>query len=342
MERQRQLTKPAGSLGRLEWLACELAGLQSSDRPQAVRVPVIVFAGDHGVTAQGVSAYPSAVTVEMLHNFANGGAAISVLARELGLPLRVIDVGTRASAPIAGIHVDKACLGTADFSTGPAMSEDQLSHALAAGHRAVAAAMGNRIDVLVFGEMGIGNTSAASALACALEDLRCAELVGTGTGLDASALAHKQAVVERGIALHHEAIRLAETPALEALRRVGGMEIAALTGAITAAAQQNVPVLVDGFIVSVAALAAVRINPGVRPWLLFSHQSAEKGHAHVLRALDAQPLLHLGLRLGEGSGAVLAIPLLRLACALHNNMATFAQAEVSDRDTNQPTASINP
>ena len=331
LERQRTLTKPAGSLGHLESLACELAGMQSCDRPQAMRVPILVFAGDHGVTAQSISAYPAEVTVQMLHNFANGGAAISVLAKALGQTLRVIDVGTRATVEIPGVQVDKPCPGTADFSTGAAMSEAEVAHALSAGRRAFAAARDGGIDVLVLGEMGIGNTTAASALACALDDFPCVDLVGSGTGLDALALAHKRTVVEQALTRHRPLIATAELPALEALRRVGGLEIAALTGAMLAAAQHGTPVLVDGFIVSVAALTAVRINPAVRPWLLFSHRSAEQGHAHVLHALDARPLLQLGLRLGEGSGAALAIPLLQLACALHNGMATFAQAAVSDR-----------
>ncbi|MCL6713374.1 nicotinate-nucleotide--dimethylbenzimidazole phosphoribosyltransferase [Pseudoxanthomonas sp. z9] len=328
--RQDELTKPQGSLGRVETLAVELAALQHRDRPLAARVPVIVFAGDHGVVAQGVSAFPSEVTVQMLHNFANGGAAISVLARELGLPLRVVDAGTRASHGIAGVHTDKPCHGTRDFSMEAAMSDDELAHALAAGRRAIGAAA--EADLFVFGEMGIGNTTAASALACALAALPLDELVGAGTGLQGDRIAHKQQVIADALALHRPHIAAHAQPAREALRRVGGLEIAALAGAMIAAAQRGVPVLVDGFIVSAAALAAVALQPQVRPWLLFSHQSAERGHARVLAALEARPLLQLDLRLGEGSGAALAVPLLRLACALHAGMATFAEAAVSGRD----------
>lgn len=328
--RQDQLTKPQGSLGRIETLAVELAALQRADRPTLARVPVIVFAGDHGVVAQGVSAFPSEVTVQMLHNFAHGGAAISVLARELGLPLRLVDAGTRGSQPIAGVHADKPCLGTRDFSVEAAMDEDELAHALAAGRRAVEAA--GDADLFVFGEMGIGNTTAASALACALADLPLEELVGAGTGLQGDRIAHKQRVIADALALHRPHIAAHPQPAREALRRVGGLEIAAMAGAMIAAAQRGVPVLVDGFIVSAAALAAVRLQPEARPWLLFSHQSAERGHARVLAALEARPLLQLDLRLGEGSGAALAVPLLRLACALHAGMATFAEAAVSGRD----------
>ncbi|MCE7033087.1 nicotinate-nucleotide--dimethylbenzimidazole phosphoribosyltransferase [Lysobacter sp. GX 14042] len=334
--RQQQLTKPRGALGRLETLAAELAALQGRDRPQAARVPVIVFAGDHGVSVRGVSAYPTEVTVQMLHNFGGGGAAISVLARELGSPLYVVDAGTLATRPIPGVRTDKPCLGTADFSVAPAMTANERDHALEAGRRAVEKTTRPGVDVLVLGEMGIGNTAAASTLACALAGLASTALVGAGTGLDAVRIRHKQDVVERALALHGGAISRSPTPALEALGRVGGLEIAALAGAIIAAAQRGVPVLVDGFIVSVAAMVAVRLNPGARPWLLFSHRSAERGHACVLDVLGADTLLQLDLRLGEGSGAALAIPLLRLACALHNDMATFEQAAVSVNDDARP------
>lgn len=330
--RQRQLTKPEGALGRLETLAIELAALQGRDAPGAQRVPVVVFAADHGVAAQGVSAYPAEVTVQMLHNFAAGGAAIAVLARELGLPLHVWDVGSRASAPISGVVSDKPRLGTEDFSLGPAMTDSDLDAAFAAGRRALDAACADAADLLVFGEMGIGNTTAASAVAAVLGPLPLEALVGAGTGLDALRMVQKQNTIARALALHGEAIAAAACPAREALRRVGGLEIAAMSAAMIAAAQRGVPVLVDGFIVTAAALAAVRINPGVRPWLLFSHQSAERGHVRLLELLDAQPLLALDLRLGEGSGAALALPLVRMACALHNSMATFAEAAVADRD----------
>ena len=332
LARQRQLTKPEGALGRLESLAVELAALQAVDRPQAQRVPVLVFAGDHGVTAQGVSAYPAEVTVQMLHNFAGGGAAIAVLARELGLPLHVWDVGSRASSAIAGVVQSKTRQGTDDFSTGPAMTEDDLQAAFDAGRRAVETACAEGADLLVLGEMGIGNTTAASALAAALALLPLDELVGAGTGLDAVRMVQKKNLITRALNLHGAAITAAAMPAVAALQCVGGLEIAAMSAAMIAAAQRGVAVLVDGFIVSAAALAAVRINPGVRPWLLFSHQSAERGHLRLLQTLEAQPLLALDLRLGEGSGAALALPLVRMACALHNSMATFAEAAVADRD----------
>ena len=326
--RQACLTKPPGALGRLETLAVELAAMQARDRPRAARVPVLLFAADHGVVAQGVSAFPAEVTVQMLANFAAGGAAIAVLARELGLPLHLRDVGTLAEGPVPGATVDKPCRGTRDLSVEAAMDAAGVAHALEAGRRAVDEA-GRDADLLLLGEMGIGNTTPASALACALAALPADGLVGAGTGLDDARIARKQQVIERALALHGDAIAAAPTPALEALRRVGGLEIAAMAGAMVAAAQRGVPVLVDGFIVSAAALVAVGLNPGVRDWLLFSHCSAERGHARLLEALDATPLLRLDLRLGEGSGAALALPLLRLACALHNDMATFEEAAVA-------------
>jgi len=300
----------------------------------ATRHGVRAVMGDvrgHGIAARGVSAYPPEVTVQMLRNFAAGGAAIAVLARELGLELHVRDVGTLANGEIAGVVIDRCRRGTADLSQGPAMAPEELAHALEAGRRAFDQAGARDADLLVLGEMGIGNTTAASALVALLGPADLEEIVGAGTGLEPERIAHKQQLLAQALALHAGPVAQAARPALEALRRVGGLEIAAMAGAIVQAAAQGVPVLVDGFIVSAAALAAVRINPQVRPWLLFSHQSAERGHARVLELLQASPLLQLDLRLGEGSGAALAVPLLRLACTLHNRMATFEEAAVSDR-----------
>lgn len=324
--RQAVLTKPAGSLGTLETLAITLAGLQATDRPRAAHAPIVLFAGDHGVTAQGISAYPAAVTVEMLKNFASGGAAVAVLARELGVPLTVVDAGTLATEPIAGTVVDKPRRGTRDFTVEPAMTDEELDAALAAGRRAVEAT--GPADLMLFGEMGIGNTTSAAAVAAALLGKASAEIAGAGTGLDASGIAHKVKVIEAGLALH--GLDTSSDPR-RVLASVGGLEIAALTGAIVAAAQEGRPVLVDGFIVTVAALTATRLNPGCIPWLIYSHRSAERGHALLLDALGARPVLDLNLRLGEGSGAATALAVLRLACATHNGMATFEEAAVSGR-----------
>ncbi|MDO1527747.1 nicotinate-nucleotide--dimethylbenzimidazole phosphoribosyltransferase [Fulvimonas sp. R45] len=323
--RQAQLTKPPGSLGALEDAAVQLAALQRTAAPAVERVWIGVFAGDHGVAAEGVSAFPQAVTGEMLRNFAGGGAAIAVLARALGATLEVVNLGcVNDPGEIAGVRRAVIAPQTANFCTAPAMTPAQLDAALAAGADSVRQAVAAGAQLFIGGEMGIANTTAATALACALLDEPPLALAGAGTGLDAAGVAHKRAVVERALARHAGA-----ASPLEKLRRLGGFEIAALAGACLAAAQAGVPMLVDGFIATAAALAAVRIQPGVRDWLLFAHRSHERGHARLLDALHATPLLDLGLRLGEGSGAAAAVPLLRLACALHNGMATFAQAGVS-------------
>ena len=333
--RQAELTKPAGALGRLETLAIELAGLQHADRPRAERASILIFAGDHGIAAQGVSAYPQEVTIAMLANFANGGAAISVLARALGASLEVIDVGTLAEAPLPGIVTDKPRRGSRNFSAEPALEPAELAFAFEAGRRAVARAAASIPDLLILGEMGIGNTTAAAAVAAALLAVGAGSVAGRGTGLDAAGRAQKVRIIDAALR-HHDLTTpdgLAKpgvTP-VKILCAVGGLEIAAIAGAIIAAAQRRIPVLVDGFIVSVAALAAVRLNAACRPYLIFAHRSAEQGHRLVLEALEARPLLDLDLRLGEGSGAAVALPILRLACALHNDMATFAEAAVPGR-----------
>ncbi len=325
--RQSRLTKPAGSLGQLEELAIRLASLTNSDRPCVTSPHILIFAGDHGITAEGVSAYPSDVTAQMLANFVSGGAAISVLAREQGAGLQVVDVGTLAEGVPNGVHTDKIAQGTNNFRRGESMSEEELFHALGAGRNAAARSIGEGADLLILGEMGIGNTSAASAVAAALTDGNVATLAGAGTGLDAEGISHKTRIIAESLAFHK--LDAGGASADDTLRKVGGHEIAALAGAAITAAQARVPVLVDGFICSSAMLAVVAANPAVRPWLLFSHRSAEAGHARVLSALEAEPLFDLGLRLGEGSGAALALPLLRLACSLHNEMATFDSAGVS-------------
>lgn len=323
--RQRNLTKPPGSLGQLEDLAVRLASLQASECPKLERVWISVFAADHGVAEEGVSAFPQAVTGEMVRNFATGGAAISVLAHTLGATLDVVNLGTvNDPGEIPGVLRAVIAASSANFCSAPAMTRTQLETALGTGASRIEQALEQGADLFIGGEMGIANTTVASALACALLDEGPGLLAGAGTGLDEAGVAHKAAVIARALQQHADA-----TDALEQLRCLGGFEIAALTGAFIAAAQSRVPVLVDGFITTVAALAAVRINPGVRDWLLFAHRSQERGHGRLLDALQARPLLDLGMRLGEASGAAVAVPLLRLACALHGGMATFAQAGVS-------------
>ncbi len=326
--RQQQLTKPAGSLGRLESVAVQLAGLQGRVKPTLEQVWIAIFAGDHGVVAEGVSAFPQEVTGQMLLNFVSGGAAISVLARQLGAQLEVVDLGTvNPALNLPGVRHLKIGAGTANFVQGAAMTQAQGERALQAGRDSLLRAKAAGAQLFIGGEMGIGNTTAASALACALLDCPVAHLTGPGTGLDADGVSHKAQVIERALALH----AAQRGDALQTLFSLGGFEIAALVGAYLAAAQEGVAVLVDGFICTVAALVAVRLNPACREWLLFGHRGAEPGHRHVLETLKAEPLLELGLRLGEGSGAALAVPLLRLACDLHGQMATFAEAAVADR-----------
>ena len=327
-ERQQQLTKPAGSLGQLEAVAIQLAGLQGQLKPRVDHLWIAIFAGDHGVVAEGVSAYPQAVTGQMLHNFVNGGAAISVLARQLGAQLDVVDLGTVSPMlNLAGVRHVQLGAGTANFANGPAMTDAQGLKALQAGRDSVLRAGEQGCQLFIGGEMGIGNTASASAVASALLQCPASVLTGPGTGLDAAGVSHKARVIERALAFH---AGLLDDP-LQALFRLGGFEIAALAGAYVACAQAGVVALVDGFICTVAAMVAVRLNPECRQWLIFSHRGAEQGHRHVLESLEAEPLLDLGLRLGEGSGAALAVPLLRLACDLHAQMATFAEAAVADR-----------
>ena len=325
--RQGILTKPPGALGRLEEIAIQLAGLQGREKPTLDQVEIVVFAADHGVVDEGISAFPQVVTGEMIRNFANGGAAINVLARALGATLNVVNLGTVADVDdLPGVTNRQIARGTANFVAAAAMSEEQLDAALAAGQEMVDAGQARGMQLFIGGDMGIGNTTAAAAIGCALLDVGARVMAGPGTGLDAGGVAHKALVIERALDHHRDAL---EDPG-EVLRRLGGFEIAALAGAYVRAAQIGVPVLVDGFISTSAALVATRLCPGCEPWLFFSHASAEPGHATMMQGLGATPLLDLGMRLGEGSGAAVAVGLLRQACALHNEMATFAEAGVSD------------
>ncbi len=328
MDHQAQLTKPAGSLGQLEQLAITLAALQQTATPAADRISIAVFAADHGVCEEGVSLFPQAVTGQMIANFVTGGAAISVMARELNAGLEVINLGTATPPPLAeGVIDAQVGAGTANLARQAAMSESQLQLALQAGDDAARRAADQHSQLFIAGEMGIGNTTSASALACALLGAAPDELAGPGTGLDNQGVQHKIHVIAQALSRHGD-----NPEPLACLASLGGFEIAAIAGAFIGCAVRGIPVLVDGFIVSVAALAAVRLRPELADWLLFAHRSQEPGHRRVLAALDAQPLLDLGMRLGEGSGAAVAVPLIRSACALHNQMATFADAGVSNAD----------
>lgn len=322
--RQQQLTKPPGSLGVLESCAIQLAALQRRDRPALESVDIVIFAADHGIAAEGVSAFPQVVTGEMVRNFSSGGAAIAVLARELGASFQVVNMGTVGELPALPRVLDRRlAAGTQNFRHAPAMSAELCAKALAIGAELVD---GMQTPTLfIGGEMGIANTTAAAALACALSTASPEDMVGRGTGVDAAGVALKARLINEALQTHAAQL---STP-FDMLRTVGGFEIAALSGAYIRSAQRGIPVLVDGFICTVAALAALRLNPSIKPWLLYSHCSAERGHQRLIEQLEARPLLDLDLRLGEGSGAALAVPLLRLACALHNDMASFASAGVS-------------
>jgi len=325
--RQGELTKPPGALGELETLAILLAGWQGRVQPRLERVHISVFAADHGVTDEGVSAFPASVTAEMIKNFVRGGAAINVLARALNATLEVINLGTRGERVVAGPHDVVLGPGSANFVHGPAMSQAQLEAALEAGRQSVERALKSGAQLYIGGDMGIGNTTAAAALACALLSAQPEALAGPGTGLDERGVARKAVVIRRALERHAGILNTAR----DALQRLGGFEIAALVGAYVRCAQLGLPALIDGFISSAAALAAGRMRPGASTWWLFGHRSKEPGHGAILAALEARPLLDLGMRLGEGSGAAVAVPLLRLACELHAGMATFAEAGVSEK-----------
>ncbi len=326
--RQSSLTKPAGALGRLEEITLDLAAMQGDVCPQMSEVFISVFAADHGVALNGVSAFPQAVTGEMIKNFSNGGAAINVLAREIGAHLEVINLGTINKLPsLEGVLDLQLGPGTKDICSEPAMSSDQLGKALMAGRDAASRAAQYDAHLFIGGEMGIGNTTSATALACAALNLPPADLAGPGTGLDAAGIAHKIDIVRQALQRHEPSLN----DPLEFLRCLGGFEIAALVGAYITCAQSGLPVLVDGYISSIAALMATKVTSSSSNWFLYSHRSAEPGHKLVLEALHARPLLDLGMRLGEGSGAAVAVPLLRMACALHAQMATFNEAGISEK-----------
>ena len=325
-------TKPLGSLGRLEQLALRLGQIQGTASPDLQQPQMVVFAGDHGLAARGVSAFPSDVTWQMVENFLAGGAAVSVLARQHGLALTVVDCGVaRDIAPRAAVPgqpqllVRKVAAGTQDASIGPAMTPAQCAQALHNGMDVVRGLPGN---ALLLGEMGIGNTSVASLLLARLCGVSLEDCTGAGTGLDAGGVARKRAVLAQALAANEGAVN-----PLDALAALGGFEVATLVGAVLQASSERRVIVVDGFITSAAVLVAARLQPHVLQRCVFAHGSAEPGHAHMLAHLlpgqQPQPLLDLGLRLGEGSGAALAWPLLQSACAVLREMASFETAGVA-------------
>lgn len=340
--RQLQLTKPPGSLGRLEDLACWFAGRLRSPVPQISRSEIFVFAADHGVANRGVSAFPQSVTGQMVGNFANSGAAINVLASLEGCRIEVVDVGVASDqAPPPGVRNERVRAGTRDLFNEAAMTDDELSAALSAGQRCASEAAQRGAQLLIAGDMGIANTTAAACLICAFTGAAPGEVVGRGTGVDDAGLARKREVVTGALARARAAIGIPETD-IEQLQsasdratiaralfaHLGGLEIAAMAGLYIEGARHGIPLLLDGFISGAAALAATMLEPGALRWMLASHRSAEAGHRLALQALGLTPLVDLGMRLGEGSGAALTLPIIKAALALHRNMATFTQAGV--------------
>lgn len=321
--RWNSLTKPPGSLGKLEAAVLRLALAQGTPRPGLLRRSLHVFCGDHGVTAEGVSAYPSQVTRQMALNFVAGGAAINILCAQASITPVIVDAGI-AGEPVPGCVACRIGPGTRNFALEPAMTRVEAASAVEAG-AALAAACGEARGALHgVGEMGIGNTTSASALLCALTGVAPDDAVGPGTGLTPEAVSKKAGTIRRALALH----RPDAADPLSVLAQLGGYEIAMMTGFLLGSAERRIPVMMDGFISCAAALAAVRLSPHAAGYLLYSHQSAEPGHARMLASLGADPLLHLDMRLGEGTGAALAIALLDSALALYDRMATFAQAAI--------------
>lgn len=323
---QLTLTKPPGALGQLESIATRFSAYQKTLTPVVSTIEVVVMAADHGVADEGVSAFPQAVTAEMVKNFASGGAAISVLSRFLQANLTVLNMGTVAALDaIAGVVDKRIAAGTANFCEQAAMTSEQFLQALDAGLEVAESAKAKRADVFVGGEMGIANTTSAACVTARLLQKTPQELAGPGTGLNTQQVGHKSDVINRALALHqsHDVV--------EVLRCLGGFEIVGLVGAYIRSAQLGIPVLVDGYITTAAALAAVMLNPSIKPWLIASHQSAEPAHAMMLEALALEPLLDIKMRLGEGSGAAVVLPIIQAACQLQAEMASFADAGVSEK-----------
>ena len=329
-QRLDQLTKPPGSLGQLEAIAAQCYAIAEGNWSLPLRKAAYVFAADHGVTQEGVSAYPSAVTAQMVENFLHGGAAINVLARLHDVQLTIIDVGVDADFSAHGaLWQRKVRRGSRNLRVEPAMSPRELADALNVGLEAANDAHNRDVRLVAAGEMGIGNTTAASALAAALTRQPVEAVTGTGTGISSTARQSKQQVIDEALSKHVPLWRTETVAPLEALRCAGGLEIAAMTGFFLGAARHRKIIVVDGFIATAAAALAVALAPPVRDYLLAGHRSEEPGHAHLLHHIGIKPILDLRMRLGEGTGAVLAMPIITSAMHILTEMATFASAGVS-------------
>jgi len=326
--RQDLLTKPHGALGRLEAISVQVAGITGRALPHVSNKAVIVMAGDHGVVAEGVSAYPSAVTPQMVLNFLRGGAAINVLARHVGARVLVVDAGVASDIPVQpGLVVKKVAYGTANMRRGPAMTRAQAIQAVEAGIEALQAELAGGLDVVATGDMGIGNTTPSSAIVAAVTGLPVAQVTGRGTGIDGEGLQRKVAIIEDVL----RANQPDPHDGLDLLAKVGGFEIGGIAGVILGAAAHRVPVVVDGFISTAAAIIAGLLAPQARDYMISGHKSVEIGHRAALEYLGLVPLVDLDLRLGEGTGAVLGISLVEAACKLLCEMATFDAAGVERR-----------
>jgi nicotinate-nucleotide--dimethylbenzimidazole phosphoribosyltransferase len=334
IQRQSQLTKPPGSLGVLESIAIQLAGHQGLVCPQINRPWVTVFAADHGIANEGVSAFPAVVTQEMVKNFSAGGAAITVLAKANDAAFEVVDVGVLADVteegkkPFPNLISCRVAAGSFNFLHQAAMSNEMLYKAQNAGCLAVERALEQGADLFIGGEMGIGNTTSATAIIAQICNVAVTDIVGIGTGIHSEQKLHKIKVIERALQIHQADM----TSPMQVLTCVGGLEIAALVGAYLTCAEQGVTIVVDGVIACAAALIVCEVAPQAKGWMMFGHQSIEPAQQAVFHHLDVRPILDLSMRLGEGSGAAMAIPVIKMACLLHAQMATFDEAGVSESD----------
>ncbi len=327
--RQQRLTKPAGSLGRLEELSVKLAGITGQAQPSVARKAIIIMAGDHGVTSEGVSAYPAEVTPQMVLNFLAGGAAINVFARQVGARVIVADLGMASDLPVHPRLINrKIGYGTHNLAIGPAMSREEARQAVEAGIEIIQAEVDKGLDIVGTGDMGIGNTTPSSAIVATFTGMSVERVTGRGTGVDDEGLRRKVAVIKQALQVNQPEPH----DALDVLAKVGGFEIAGLVGLIFGAAAARLPIVIDGFISTAAALVATEWHPPVRDYLIAAHNSVEIGHRVMLERMELNPLLNLNLRLGEGTGAALAMNVIEAACLALKEMATFDEAGVSERD----------
>jgi len=326
--RQDSLTKPRGSLGQLETLSIQVAGIKGDPRPRIKHKVIFTLAGDHGVTTEGVSAYPSEVTPQMVYNFLRGGAGINVLARHIGGRVVIADLGV-ASALEAhpDLKIKKVASGTRNMARGAAMSREEAIRCIEAGIELVEAELPKGMDILGTGDMGIGNTTSSSAITAAITGADVVRVTGRGTGLDDDAWQRKAKIIQKALDIN----RPDPKDVIDVLSKVGGFEIGGIAGVILAGARYRIPVVIDGFISGAAALIAATLSPEVKPFLIASHQSAEQGHRVLLEYLGLKPLLNLDLRLGEGTGAALGIFLVEASAKILDEMATFSEAGVSEK-----------